>query len=119
MPARNWEPLNSTPSMIKMAAPCAWGLLFKQGIRQLETLTFVRVGIEQHPRAGAETFDPTDIMSAKTAPLVQSASVFEDMSPACSVDVEVNCLLADRALRGKRVRRPPNQQLYKLQNPYG
>jgi len=94
-------------------------LVFKEGFGHLETLMFVGVRIEDHARAGAETFDLTDIVLAKLTPLIESARVCEDMSPACSVDVEVNCLLADRALRGKRVRRPPNQQLYKLQNPYG
>jgi hypothetical protein len=38
-------------------------------------------------------------MFAKATPLVQSARVLEDMAPACSIDVKVNCLLADRALR--------------------
>lgn len=45
-------------------------LLFKKRIWQLETLMFVGAGIEQHQRAGAETFDPTDVVSAKAAPLV-------------------------------------------------
>lgn len=97
---------------------CGLGLIFKQGIGQLEVLVFVGPGIKQHPGAGAETFDPTDIMFAKPASLVQPARVSEHMSPACSIDVKVNCLLADRALRGKRVRSPPHQQLYELHGPY-
>jgi hypothetical protein len=32
-------------------------------------------------------------MLAKPAPLIQSASVCKDVSPTCSVDMEVNCLL--------------------------
>jgi hypothetical protein len=76
------------------------------------------VGIEQHQRAGAETFEPTDIVFAKPAPLVQSARVSEGVSPACSIDVEVNCLLAHRTLCEKRVKSPPNQQLYEFHNPY-
>jgi len=97
----------------------AWAsdLLFKQGIGQL-ALVFVGAGIEEHQRAGAETVDPTDVVFAKAAPLVQSARVSEDMSPACSIDMEVNCLLADRTLCEKRVKSPPNQQLYEFHNPY-
>ena len=42
-------------------------LVFKQGIGQLETLMFVGVRIEDHERAGAETFD---LGFAKPAPFV-------------------------------------------------
>jgi hypothetical protein len=45
-------------------------LVFKQGIGQLETLMFVGVRIEDHERAGAETFDPAGVVFAKLAPLV-------------------------------------------------
>jgi hypothetical protein len=79
---------------------------------------FIGAGIEEHQRAGAETFDLTDVVLAKAAPLVEPARVCEHMSPACSIDMEVNCLLADRTSCEKRVRSPPNQQLYKLRNPY-
>ena len=79
---------------------------------------FVGPGIEEHQRAGAETFDSTDIVFAKAAPFVQAARVSEDMSAARSVDMEVNCLLANRTLGEKRVKSPPNQQLYELHNPY-
>jgi hypothetical protein len=99
-------------------ALAAGKLLFKQGIRQLEALMFVGAGIKQHQRTGAETFEPTDIVFAKPAPLVQSARVSEGMSPACSIDVELNCLLAERTLCEKRVKSPPNQQLYELHSPY-
>ena len=66
-------------------------LLFKQGIGQLEALMFMGAGIEEHQRARTETFDLTDIMPAKPAPLIQSARVCKDVSPTCSVDMEVNC----------------------------
>ena len=79
---------------------------------------FMRAGIEQHQRAGTETFDLPDVMLAKLAPLVQSARVCKDMSPACSIDMEVNRLLADWTLCAKRVNSPPNQQLYELHNPH-
>jgi hypothetical protein len=79
---------------------------------------FVGAGIEEHQRAGAETFEPTDVVFAKPAPLVQSARVSDDMSPAGSIDMEVNCLLADRTLGEKRVRSPPKEQLYEFHNPY-
>ena len=59
---------------------------------------FVGAGIEQHQRAGAETFDPADIVSAKPASLVQPARVSEHMASACSIDMEVDALLADRTL---------------------
>ena len=93
-------------------------LLFKQGIGQLEALMFIGPGIEQHQRAGTETFDLTDVMLAKPAPLIKSTRVCKDMLPACSIDMEVNCLLADRTLCEKRVNSPPNQQLYELHNPH-
>jgi hypothetical protein len=73
-------------------------LVFKEGFGHLETLMFVGVRIEDHARAGAETFDLTDIVLAKLAPLIESARVCEDMSPACPIDMEVNRLLADRTL---------------------
>jgi hypothetical protein len=79
---------------------------------------FMGPGIEQHQRAGTETFDLTDVMLAKPAPLVQSTRVCKGMSPACSIDVEVNRLLADGTLCEKRVNSPPNQQLYELHNPH-
>ena len=93
-------------------------LLFKQGIGQLKALMFIGPGIEQHQRAGTETFDLSGVMLAKPTPVVQSARVCKDMSPACSIDMEVNRLLADWTLREKRVNSPPNQQLYELHNPH-
>ena len=93
-------------------------LLFKQGIRHLEALMFMGAGIEEHQRAGTETFDLTDVMLAKPAPLVQSTRVCKNMSSACSIDMEVNRLLADRTLCENRVNSPPNQQLYQLHNPH-
>jgi hypothetical protein len=79
---------------------------------------FMGAGIEEHQRARTKTFDLTDVMLAKPAPLIQSARVCKDVSPTCSVDMEVNRLLADRTLCEKRVRSPPNQQLYELHYPY-
>ena len=63
---------------------------------------FIGAGIEEYQRVGAETFDLADVVLAKAAPLVQSARVCEDMAPARSIDVEVNCPLADRTLCEKR-----------------
>ena len=40
-------------------------LLFKQGIGQLEALMFIGPGIEQHQRAGTETFDLTRTVHAR------------------------------------------------------
>jgi hypothetical protein len=79
---------------------------------------FMGAWIEQHQRAGTETFDLPDVMLANPAPLVQSARVCKDMPPACSIDMEVNRLLADRTLCEKRVNSLPNQQLYELHNPH-
>jgi hypothetical protein len=79
---------------------------------------FLRSGIENHQRTGAETFELADVMPAKPAPLVESARVCEHMLPARSIDMEVNRLLADWTLRAKRVKSPPNQQLYELHDPY-
>jgi hypothetical protein len=44
--------------------------LFKQGIGQLEALTFIGAGIEDHQRTGAETFNFAYGVLAKLAPLV-------------------------------------------------
>ena len=79
---------------------------------------FFRARVEDHQRTGAKTFELADVMLAKPAPLVQSARVCKDMSPTCSIDMEVNRLLEDRALYEKRVNSPPNQQLYELHNPH-
>ena len=79
---------------------------------------FMGAGIEEHQRPGTETFDLTNVMFAKPAPLVQSARVCKDVSPTCSVDMEMNRLLADRTLCEQRVNSPPNQQLYELHNPH-
>ncbi len=79
---------------------------------------FIGTGIEEHQRPGTETFDLTDVMLAKPAAVVQSARVCKDVSPTCSVDMEVNRLLADRTLCEKRVNSPPNQQLYEFHNPH-
>ena len=59
---------------------------------------FVGVRIENHARAGAETFDLAHVMLAKLAPLIQSARVCEDMSPACSIGMKVNRLLSHEAV---------------------
>jgi hypothetical protein len=45
-------------------------LVFKQGIGQLETLMLVGVRVEDHERAGAETFDLASVVFAKPAPFV-------------------------------------------------
>ena len=93
-------------------------LLFKQGIGQLEALMFLRARVEDHQRTGAKTFELADVMLAKPAPLVQSARVCEHMLPARSINMEVNRLLADWTLCEKRVKSPPSQQLYELDDPY-
>jgi len=93
-------------------------LLVKQGIWQLEALMFFRAGVEDHQRTGAETSEFADVMLAKPAPLIESTRVCEHMSPACSIDMEVNRLLTDWTLCAKRVKSPANQQLYQLHDPY-
>ena len=82
-----------------------------QGIGQLEALMFFGPRVEDHQRAGAKTFELADGVPAKPTSLVQAARVCENMSPACSIDMEVNRLLAEWALCTKRVKSPPNQQL--------
>jgi hypothetical protein len=52
---------------------------------------FMGARIEEHQPAGTKTFDLTNVMLAKPAPLIQPASVCKDVSPTCSVDMEVNC----------------------------
>jgi hypothetical protein len=91
-------------------------LLFKQRIGQLEALMFMGARIEEHQPARTKTFDLTDVMLAKPAPLIQSASVCKDVSPTCSVDMEVNCLLAAIAAplisvtKSRRFIRSPRRQ---------
>jgi hypothetical protein len=62
----------TTPASFSRPLRLAWtsNLVFKQGIGQLETLMFVGVRIEDHDRAGAETFDLAGVVFAKSAPLV-------------------------------------------------
>jgi hypothetical protein len=42
----------------------------------------------------------------------------EQMPPAGVIAVQTNHLMADMALRIERVKSPPSQQLYELDNPY-
>jgi hypothetical protein len=93
-------------------------LLFKQGIWQLEALMFLGARIKHHQCTGAEAFELADVMPAKPAPLIQAARVCEHMTPARSIDMEVNRLLADWTLGAKRVKSPPTEQLYELHDPY-
>jgi len=115
MPPRNlWQ---DVPEVTKRAS--AGNSPLKQGIRQLKALMFVGAGIKDHQRTRTETFNFADGVLAKPTPVVEAASMCEDMSPAGSVDVEVDRLLTDRTLRKQRMKSPPNQQLYELRNPYG
>jgi hypothetical protein len=86
-------------------------LLFKQRIGQLEALIFVGAGFKDHQRIGAEAFELAHGVLAEPASVVQSARVCKHVSPACSIDMEVNRLLADWTLCEKWVKSPPNQQL--------
>ena len=42
----------------------------------------------------------------------------DHVSTACFIDVEANCLPADRTLCEKRVKAPSTQEFYKFHNPY-
>jgi hypothetical protein len=85
---------------------------------QVETLMFVRAGIEHGLGAGADTLHLGCVVHAKSAALVQSAGMGEDVAAAGFINVEPNHLLADRALGGDRVKVPPAQQLDELNDPY-
>jgi hypothetical protein len=79
---------------------------------------FVGAGIEDHQSTRTKTFDPADGMLAKPTTIVEAARMCKDVSPAGSVDVEMDGLLTDRTLGEKRVKSLPNQQLYELRYPY-
>src|SRR5580704_15348315 len=79
---------------------------------------FVRAGIEHGLGAGADTLHLGRVVHAKPAALVQTAGMGEDVAAAGFIDVEADHLLADRTLGGDRVKPPPAQQLYELDDPY-
>jgi hypothetical protein len=85
---------------------------------QVETLMFVRAGIEHGLGAGADAPHLGRVVHAKPAALIQSAGMGEDVAAAGFIDVESNHLLADRTLGGDRVKPPPAQQLYEFNDPY-
>src|SRR5271169_5776717 len=72
---------------------------------------FVGAGIEHGLGAGADTLHLGRVVHAKSAALVQSAGMGEDVAAAGFIDVEANHLLADRALGGDRVKPPSAQEL--------
>jgi hypothetical protein len=45
--------------------------------------------------------------------------VREQMSPTGVIVVKTDHLMADRTFRVERVKSPPSQELYKLDNPHG
>jgi hypothetical protein len=79
---------------------------------------FVRARIEHGLGAGADTLHFGRVVHAKSAALVQTAGMGEDVAAARFIDVEADHLLADRALGGDRVKPPPAQELYELHDPY-
>jgi hypothetical protein len=92
--------------------------LVKERAGQVETLMFVRPGIEHGLGAGAVAPHLGGVVHAKPAALVQSAGMGKDVTAAGFIDMEPDHLLADRALGGDRVKPPPAQQLYEFHNPY-
>jgi hypothetical protein len=85
---------------------------------QVETLMFVRAGIEHGLGAGAVAPHLGGVVHAKSAALIQAAGMGEDVATAGFVDVEADHLPADRALGGDRVKPLSAQQLYELDDPY-
>jgi hypothetical protein len=79
---------------------------------------FVRARIEHGLGAGAVAPHLGRVVHAKSAALVQSAGVGEDVAAAGLIDVEADHLLADRTLGSDRVKPPTAQQLYELYDPY-
>jgi hypothetical protein len=79
---------------------------------------FVRAGIEHGLGAGADTSHLGRVVHIKSAALVQTAGMGEDVAAAGFIDVEADHLLADRTLGGDRVKPPSAQQLYELHDPY-
>src|SRR6202040_3091041 len=85
---------------------------------QVETLMFVRAGIEHGLGAGADTPHLGSVVHAKSAAFVQSPRMGEDVAAAGFIDVEADHLLADRTLGGDRVKPPSAQELEELDDPY-
>src|ERR1700683_3075 len=79
---------------------------------------FVRARIEHGLGTGADALHLGRIVHAKSAALVQSAGMGEDVAAPGFIDVEADHLLADRTLGGDRVKPPPAQQLDELDDPY-
>src|ERR1700749_4078800 len=79
---------------------------------------FVGAGIEHGLGAGPDAPHFGGVVHAKSAALVQTAGVGEDVAAAGLIDVEADHLLADRTLGGDRVKPPAAQELYELYDPY-
>jgi hypothetical protein len=94
-------------------------LILKQGIRQLEAMTFVRMGIEFCRDARTEAPDLRGIVDAEARPFVEGTSMPEDVPAPGFVDMEANHLSADRTWRSQRMKPPAAKELEELNDPYG
>ena len=94
-------------------------LILKQGIRQLEAMTFVRMGIEFCRYARTEAPDLRGIVDAVARPFVEGTSVPKDVPAPGFVDMEANHLSADRTRRSQRMKPPSAKELEELNDPYG
>jgi hypothetical protein len=105
-------------TIMPTGAPRRGSRLVNERAGQVETLMFVRPGIEHGLGAGADAPHLGRVVHAKSATLVQPAGMGEDVAAAGFIDVEADHLLADRTLGGDRVKPPPAQQLDELHDPY-
>jgi hypothetical protein len=103
-----------------MPAGARWrgSRLVKERAGQVEALMLVRARIEHGLGAGPDALHLGRVVHAKSAALVQAAGMGEDVAAAGFIDVEADHLLADRTLGGDRVKPPPAQELYELDDPY-
>jgi deoxycytidylate deaminase len=105
-------------TIMPTGAPRRGSRLVNERAGQVETLMFVRAGIEHGLGAGADALHLGRVVHAKSAALVQTAGMGEDVAAAGFIDVEPDHLLADRALGGDRVKPLSAQQLDELDDPY-
>jgi hypothetical protein len=93
-----------------------------QRFRRFEVHTFVRARIELRQSAWTKAFDLGGVMRAVTRAFVQRArtcaSVRYQVSPAGIVLMQTDHLMANGTFGIERIKSPPSEEFYGLDNPY-
>jgi hypothetical protein len=94
-------------------------LFFEQGVRQLEMLMLVRVGVEQLWTPRADALHIGGVMDGEPSAFVEVTGMAVHVPATGFINVEPDHLFADRTLGHERVEPPSAQELDELNDPYG